>query len=123
MDNFKIDIHTEGQDHLLKCLELAFTHCGKAAGYVVMNHSIVLFWSPPTSLVPDYTAFPFPANVEFATKFVWEWLSSSPVPRSNDEDVETGLAFRVHCDDWGHVEPYGWPAFVKITRSVALYGK
>lgn len=120
-----MDVHTEGFKSLEMCIELAMVRHPKVVGYVVHKDSLVLFWSEPSPKPQDYSSLPMPVSSSFTANFVSEWLKVQPRPKEDDwgGDVETGPAFRISCDDWGHVEPFGWSAFLRITPSTAWYGK
>jgi len=125
MDNFKMDVHTTGDKSLEMCIELAMVRNSKVVGYAIHEGSMVLFWYEPSTKPAGYSPLPMPFSSKFTTAFVAEWLKSQPIPTNSmwSDDIEIGEAFRVSCDDWGHIQPFGPSAFLRITPSAAWYGK
>lgn len=117
MDNFKIDIISDS--NLQIALELAMRRY-KAVSYIKTPTELILFWSPP----PESTLLPTPLNAEKASIIVKEWLENeAQYPPEPDTDGSIGKGWRISCDAWGHVKPYGWKGLVRIEPVCAEYGK
>jgi hypothetical protein len=78
-----------------------------------------------------WNKFIVPLSIEEAAGFAFQWLDSPDarsVPvgewenRHDDYDVDSDVAWRVYCDDWGHVDG-DWRAFCAVKRVYAWYGK
>lgn len=141
MDNIKFDILAEGKTAFDCAMKIAFGSHRDACGYVIDNGEggaplnvkpksrdesldirLVAIWSH-LDKNPLYQRLLNPQSVEEFTETAWKWLNGICVPLSGDGDVEYGKAFRVYCEGFGHVAPYGYQGFVAIEPAIAMYGK
>ena len=121
MDNFHIDVTSEGRDMLLLALRLAFRNCpgGTASHFHQADKVLVLFWSTHKDAIPFLT----PMDAAGVEPLVSQWLAKADYGSQPDHDGDNEKGWRVSCDDWGHVKPFGWPSFVRIEPAWAMYGK
>lgn len=118
MDNFHIDVTSE--DNLGEVLKLAFLNKRFATGFNKDKKQFVLFWTDDERSAP----LPIPLTAEEITPIIQKWLDvQADYGLEPDIDGSCGKGFRVSCDDWGHIEPFGWAAFVKIEPAWAMHGK
>lgn len=149
MDNFQIDITSEGP--LLPALKLAFGSHSKFVGYAVRDASegkrycmengseeekkygyllkwsvnpkprrLVLFWA--NSDRDDYVKLPFTMNADLAAGWCEAWLEQQDYGKEPDHDGDNGRGWRIYNEGWGHVDGE-WQAFLAVTPSWAMYGK
>lgn len=121
MDNFRIDIVSEGD--IIPALKIAFGRWNKASGYRIVKDKGFIVYSTNT---PDTTPFPYDLNVEELAVFVNGWLKSQDVSTWDgvepDHDGDNKPGWEIYNDDWGHVNGE-WQAFVAIIPRWAMYGK
>lgn len=119
MDNFHIDVTSEGKTHLELALKIAFGSYHKAVGYkVIPDKGLVLYWIPVDDMVP----LPFKMDSDAIVPIVQGWLAEQDYGREPDHDGDNGQGWRVYCESWGHVN-HQFEAFVAIQPAWAMYGK
>ena len=116
MDNFRIDITSEGDESLKKVLGL-FRY-KQVAGYSIKDNKLVLYWTKSSKA----TMFPFMMNLDEIAVFVLGWLRSASYGQKPDIDGDCGKGWRIYNEDWGRVDG-DWEAFCAIEPVWALYGK
>jgi hypothetical protein len=141
MDNFHIDVVSEGKESFKHALEIAMAPHPQASHYAVIEHpvdanewtkkkekrkTLVLFWANDESFKPRPSAFPCKMKGTALVEFIWHWLEDAWENRAHgsepDHDGDNGNAWRLFNEGWGHVaeSPY---AFVGIQPVWAMYGK
>jgi zinc transporter ZupT len=122
MDNFCINIISEGQDHLTAALKLGFRDY-KATFYAVSPDAkrLTYFWSDPSGHICH--SLPFKFTHADAASFTHRWLQES-ASYSNEPDIDgsCGKGWRVFTDSLGHVDGI-WQSIVAIEPVWAMYGK
>lgn len=141
MDNFSLNIVSDGRDSFEKALEIALQHHTSVTHYAVIEHGVVvnewtkvlkkrktlvLFWCDDTSFKPKPTELPFAMKGRELFSFVWGWLEDAWTKRLHgqepDQDGSNGNGWRIFNEDWGHVAgSHG--AFVGIQPVWAMFGK
>jgi hypothetical protein len=125
MDNFHIDITSEGIEEFDQAMKIAFNH---APGKKTTHYSIdpekgfILFWGAPAN---GTTAdeFPFPLSHIPATALLWQWLiTEAEYGREPDHDGDNEKGWRVYNEDWGMIGNHRY-SFVAIQPVWAMYGK
>jgi hypothetical protein len=142
MDNFSIDVVSEGRKSLELALSIAVKRHSGVTHFAVIDHlaevnefmkkdsktrkTLVLFWALDGSFKPTPSAFPCPMTGVPLNEFVWNWLEhawkSLYHGSQPDHDGDNGDGWRVFNEDWGHVADshYG---VVGIQPVWAMYGK
>lgn len=118
MDNFHIDITSEGDAQLREALDIAFGSKRQAIGYQIKGGKLVFFWTEHK----DATKLPFKMDAKRATDFAVAWLSEADYGEEPDHDGDNGKGWRVYNESWGHVNGL-WQAFVAVEPVWAMYGK
>ena len=104
MDNFHIDVTTQGEKGLLYALNLAFLNHPKAKGYAVLPEiGLVFFWSDYEK-IEGFMALPFELDADGATDFAERWLKETDYGEEPNHDGSNGKGYRVYTDSWGHVQ-------------------
>lgn len=124
MDNFRIDITSEGQASLLQALGICFAQHRAATHYVVREaeppkpRRLVFMWTE----AKDAVALPFKLDVEGAADFARRWLDEQDFGRQPDHDGDNGKGWRLYNEAWGHVDNQyqGW---IAVAPAWAMYGK
>lgn len=131
MDNFRIDITSEGDVNLERALLIAFSRSGSGAvGYAVRDavpgvphetkpRRLVLFW---TTREADFVPLPFKLDAAAAADFARHWLAEQDYGKEPDHDGHNGRGWRIYNEAWGHVDG-DYAAFVAIAPAWAMYGK
>lgn len=141
MDNFALDIVSEGQESFRLAMQIALSEHRSASHYAVVERpcpvnefmkpggkrkALVLFWHDHESFSPRPTPFPCPMKGKALDAFVWAWLEDAWEKgfhgQQPDHDGDNSNAWRVFNEAWGHVadSPY---AFVAIQPVWAMHGK
>ncbi len=128
MDNPIFKINGGGLDRLKAALALATNYPesskGTALGFVVDKDGgrMVIFWAEH----PDMTPFPTKLSTEHYAEIVYAWLRGGATPPTNsldDCDVSETLGWYCYREGWGHIDGYGWQAFVAIEPTWLWHGK
>lgn len=141
MDNFALNVVSEGKESFKLALQIALSHHTKASHYAVIDHdadvnewtkkggkrkTLVLFWTDDESFKPKPSAFPCDMKGAALFEFVWHWLEDCWEKRAHgqepDHDGDNGNGWRIFNEDWGHVAESHY-AFVGIQPVWAMYGK
>lgn len=141
MDNFKLDVVSEGKDTFKFAMSIAMAHHRSASHYAVIEHkadvnewnknakkrkTLVLFWTNDDGFKPTPSAFPCEMKGNALVEFVWHWLEDAWEKRIHgdepDHDGSNGNGWRIFNEDWGHVANSHY-AFVGIQPVWAMYGK
>lgn len=123
MDNFSIDVIAEGQETLLKAIEIAFAH--NAPGNRVESYhitklvsdeynglpksvdgrtAIILRWTKAEKLSEDGPLnLPFKLDAKGAADFAQRWLTEQDFGREPDHDGHNKKGWRVITGNWGFV--------------------
>jgi hypothetical protein len=151
MDNFHIDITSEGRSALATAMSLAFGKYHSAVAYAIREavagekhkfeddalqekygwmlgpktqgkpKRLIFFWSD-SETVSDRIALPFKLDATGAADFAIRWLGELDYGRQPDHDGDNEKGWRLYCEGWGHVDGH-WGAFVAIAPAWAMYGK
>ncbi len=147
MDNFRVDITSEGD--LAPAMALAFSGHRHATGYAVREpvvgarwpddecakhphlwrswkteprpRRLVFYWSNSERRA-DIVALPFKLDAVGAADFARRWLAEEDFGNEPDHDGDNGKGWRIYNEGWGHVDG-DWSAFVAVAPAWAMYGK
>lgn len=141
MDNFRLDVVSEGKDAFSDAIDIALEQHRAASHFVVIDYpcvvnelikadgkrkTLILFWSEDDSFEPKPSAFPSDMKGAPLETFVWNWLEDmwekkehGPQP-NHDGHNENG--WRIFNEYWGHLagSQYG---IIAIQPIWATYGK
>ncbi len=118
MDNFKVDIVSEGKANLLTALNLfRFDH---VVGYRIDEspNRIVFYWLKSACAV----MFPFQMPMSQACDFISNWLEQADYGEYPDIDGDVKPGWRIYTDRWGQVESNHRTLFA-VEPVWAMYGK
>jgi len=92
-----------------------------AKGYAIDKelNRIVLFQYDHDSCV----AFPAPLEADQCAKLVFAWLEGATYPSQPDHDGDNEKGWLCHTEAWGHVEPFGYTAFLAVEPHWIQHGK
>lgn len=151
MDNFRIDITSEGQEQLAAAMSLAFGRFRQAVGYAIREpvaaeryafddddlqkkhgwmlkekssaspKRLVFYWSDYQNR-EDVVALPFKMDAAGAADFATRWLAELDYGKQPDHDGDNEKGWRLYCEGWGHVDGDS-SAFVAVAPAWAMYGK
>lgn len=148
MDNFHIDVTSEGKAALATALSLAFGRYRSTVGYAIREaepgarhdppegfkyphlmewnrkpkpRRLVFYWSDSEKR-EDFVPLPFKLDAAGAADFAERWLAELDYGKQPDHDGDNGKGWRCYCEGWGHVDGQ-WSAFVAIAPAWAMYGK
>ncbi len=117
MDNFRVDVTSEGLSQFTLAMELIFRH--ECVGYRIDKNVIHLYWADSDKAIK----LPYKYNVQQTINFVWGWLEvNPPTGKQPDHDGDNGKGFRLFNESWGHADGT-WQAFASIEPIWAMYGK
>jgi hypothetical protein len=123
MDNFGIDIIAEGQETLLKAIEIAFAHNApgnRVESYHVTKlvsddyhglpksvdgrNAIILRWMKAEKISEDDPVnLPFKLDAKGAADFAQRWLAEQDYGREPDHDGHNKKGWRIITSNWGFV--------------------
>ena len=151
MDNFHIDITSEGQAALTTAMSLAFGQYRNAVAYAIREavageaykfddddlqkkhgwmlrqktrakpKRLIFFWSDYEK-VADSVKLPFKLDAAGAADFASRWLAELDYGSEPDHDGDNGKGWRLYCESWGHVDDHS-SAFIAVAPAWAMYGK
>ena len=67
--------------------------------------------------------FPGPTNPEFLASFIEIWLKNAEYCREPDHDGDNGRGWYMYTEGWGHIDGYGYQAFLAVETHWIMYGK
>lgn len=100
MDNFAIDVTSEGWIRFVEVVGLVFAGSGfeKATHYAVDGQCLTFYWAePPAGSVPTMPLL-FPMDRRQVADFAWGWVCDheAEVTRGGSEHVRLSLGWRIH---------------------------
>lgn len=117
-DNPILNVNGESLDRLKAVM--ALTDQKVAKGYAISDNRIVFFWADHSAMVP----LPAPASMDRCAELAFDWLKSGATFASQpDHDGDNHKGWRCFRQGWGHIEPFGWQAFVAVEPCWMMYGK
>ena len=117
MDNFRIDITSEGD--LTPAMRIAFGKYRKAKGYSISpEKGLIFYWAEHERAA----MLPFELDAEAAADFARRWLAEQNYGTEPDHDGDNGKGWRLYNEAWGHIGNE-WQAFVAVKPAWAMYGK
>lgn len=126
MDNFHIDVTSEGRAEFDVVLGIAVAHAPGAKAVAYCFHpekGLVLLWTNRLSLAgSEVRQLPYPMKADAVRDFVWHWLQETDYGQEPDHDGSNGRGWRIYNEAWGHVAEDS-AAFVAIQPVWAMYGK
>ena len=95
----------------------------KGSGKVPARDAMVLLWSGSDKAGMEIKTMPFPAKVDAAVKFLWDYLEQCEYPNEPDHDGSNKKGFFVTSGDyWGHVEGLTY-SILMVAPEWQMYGK
>lgn len=119
MDNFHIDLTSQGD--LTKAMEIAFAGApgGKAEAYRINDKGLVFYWHSDAGT----TSLPFKLDAAGAADFARRWLAEQDYGPEPNHDGDNGRGWRLYNESWGRVDDCGSYSFVAVKPEWAMYGK
>lgn len=127
MDNFKIDVTSEGAENFKLAMRLAFLGKSRHSGYSATHYAdlgekgLAFYWTD----CPGALKLPCKLDAEGAADLALRWMAECPDEKRQgwcDHDGSNGHGFRVYNDDWGHVAG-AWQGICAVQPVWAWYGK
>jgi hypothetical protein len=120
MDNFRIDITSEGD--IAPAMKIAFRdEHTRAVAYRVDAARGLIFYQYPSKR-EGVVALPFKLDHADAAHFAKRWLSEQDYGREPDHDGDNERGWRLYNEDWGHIASEH-ETFVAVKPAWAMYGK
>jgi len=116
-DNPILNVSGRGLERLQTVLRL--TEHSKARGYVTTENKIVFFWCDHKEMIP----FPAETPTEDCARIAINWLDGVKYHNEPDIDGDCERGWRCFTEGWGHIKPYGYPAFIAVEPYWLMYGK
>lgn len=127
MDNYQFDVTAERDAVLEHALQIAFGRYSTATGWRTDERDgkprLLFTWLRAPVEGSGWTPFVTPIAAEQALAVVKGWLNCANYGREPDHDGDNHKGWRVYCDSWGHVDPYGHAGLCAIEPAWAMYGK
>jgi hypothetical protein len=118
MDNKILRVSGETAARLKVVMGLA--HQQSVAGYHADANQITFFWTDHEKATP----FPTALSVDRAAEIAFDWLQGrADYGKQPDHDGDNKKGWLCFCDGWGHIDDFGWQAFVAVRPLWAMYGK
>ncbi len=122
MDNFRIDITSEGVTDFDQALQIAFAHApGRKATHYQKDtgRGFLLFWNDE----PGAIELPTPLRCAAAADLIWAWLEGeADYGQPPDHDGDNSKGWRVYNEDWGFAGDWRC-CFVAVQPVWAMHGK
>ena len=97
-----------------------FLENNKASGYYLDKNKLVYFWTDHDLS----TKFPVLMSLEACSHIAFEWLKeTADYGKEPDHDGSNSKGWKISIDAWGHIEGFGWQAFVRIEPYWIMCGK
>jgi hypothetical protein len=91
-----------------------------ALGYGIQNGRIAFFWTQHDKMIP----FPAKLSMDRCAELAFDWLQSGATyPSEPGHDGDNHKGWRCFTEGWGHIEPFGYPAFLAVEPHWIMYGK
>lgn len=121
MDNFRVDITSEGKESLKTALGLfrrKVTGYSIGEGSVAPRKRLVLYWGPSEAATP----LPVALSLEQAADLAVAWLEAADYGAKPQHEGSNGKGFRLYCEAWGQIDGDSF-AFAALEPVWAIYGK
>jgi hypothetical protein len=122
MDNFCIDVVSEGEEHFKLAFKLLRAPFVVAWSYRPTK-GLILYWYDS----PSNTKLPYKMTLEEAADFAWGWLCKQDFGSKPDIDGDCEKGWRIYTESWGSVHDDNGAkdlgSFVAVQPAWAMYGK
>jgi len=119
MDNFRVDVTSEGASSLFHLVVIIANHRKKIVGWREdAEKGLVFYWTE----APGITKLLVPTDANRTADLILDWLSSVPYPLEPEHDGDNGKGWRLYNEEWGHVGGE-WQAAFAVQPVWAMYGK
>lgn len=133
MDNFHVDITSEGHEQLVLAIQILWgvrlTPRTATHYRVDAAKGLIFYWmdpyaggsrkvEPARAVIP----LPFPMKADLAVPFIEAWLNQADYGREPGHDGSNGHGFRAYVEEWGRVKGEDC-SFAAFKPQWAWYGK
>lgn len=91
-----------------------------AIGYAIDQEKGLVFFKADGK---DMTPLPGPMDLDACAEIAFEWLKCAHYGDQPDHDGDNEKGWRCYCDDWGHIDKFGWRTFMAVQPMWIMYGK
>lgn len=93
----------------------------ESVGYIIdQENRRIVFFQYDDELM---TAFPTSLSMERCAELAFDWLQNVSYPEEPDHDGDNSKGWFCETEEWGHINPYGYKAFVCVKPHWIMYGK
>lgn len=121
MDNFRIDIISEGLETLKLGMKIAFEKGGSTAVAYRINPAGALVFGWHLSMNSG-TPLPVGMDADAAAALAFSWLHEQNYGKQPDHDGDNEPGWRLYNEGWGHVDGDSY-AIVAVCPAWAMHGK
>lgn len=123
MDNFHINVISEGRDNLKRCFEIILDKYTRITGYrISLEKGLIFLQYDDLTYNKDNMKLPFTLDVDGATDFAMRWLSAQDYGNEPDHDGDNGKGWQIYTEGWGHVGS-DYHSVCAVKPAWAMYGK
>jgi len=116
-DNPEFIITGDGVERLTATMQLVPNF--KAKGWCISKNRFVMFWAEHQEMTP----FPVLMGPKDCAAIVIHWLKDADYGSIPDIDGDVIAGWRCYTESWGHIENFGYQAFLAVHPYYTLYGK
>lgn len=117
-DNAVLKVSGESLDRLKVVMGL--TGNREAKGFATDDEKgIVFFWADHEKMTP----FPTPLGMDRCAEIASDWLEKATYGKQPDHDGDNEKGWLCYRDGWGHIDTFGWQAFIAVKPLWMMYGK
>lgn len=113
-----LNVNGENRDRLKAAFALA--QHDTALGYAIENGRMAFFWTHHAKMTP----FPTRLSMARCAEIAFDWLQGGATyPKAPGHDGSNHKGWRCFTEGCGHIEPFGYPAFLAVEPHWMMYGK
>lgn len=120
MDNFHINIISEGKETLKHAVDIVLSQHSSAEAYSIENNVLIFYWTP--NLYKNVVKLPYKYKSEDIVRMITGWLNEQDYGKEPDIDGDCEKGWRLYTEEWGAIKGKSGSMFA-VGPAWAMYGK